>query len=240
MSPLSHPAPELRAARPVLLELFGPPGAGKSTLAAELVDRTGYRSRARTRADWQRLPLVERLRLLMAPAFDIERIGTAVRTAIRLGLRHPESLGRLARLVLKTARLRQIPGGAVLDQSILQDLWSILWVSGRFDPDPRLLAPFLRSTYRDLRVRILYLSLDPATAANRVATRTGGRSRLDGLREREAARQLECAADLPRRIVVAARLAGLDVVPLDATASREQLAAQAMALWAGSADERTP
>lgn len=174
----------------------------------------------------------------MASASDLGAVVIATRAALSLGLRSPESLRRLIRMVLKNAWLRQVPASAVLDQGFLQDVWSILWASGRFEPDPHLLAPFLRSAYRGLSVRILYLDIAPTVAAHRVAARAGGHSRLDGLPRSEASRQLEDAAELPQRIAAAARLAGLDVISLDATASQEQLAAEASALWTGSAPDR--
>lgn len=226
------------SAEPIILELFGPPGAGKTTLATALIRRTGCGGRLQPGVAWKQQPIHVRLRLLAGAASDLGCLGQAVRTALRLRLSSPESLGRLVRVVLKTAWLRRLSGRAVLDQGFLQDIWSILWASRRFEPDPRILAPLLRRVYCGAPVQIIYLGLDPASAARRIAARPSGRSRLDGVGEGEAASRLECAAGLPGRIVAAARMAGLDVVALDARASPAQLAEEAMRVWTRGAPGR--
>lgn len=227
-------------AGPTLLELFGPPGAGKTTLASALIRRTGCGGRLRPSEDWKQLPVVARLRFLAAVACDLGMTGVAVGTALRLRLWSPESLLRLVRIVLKSAWLRRMPRRAVLDQSLLQDIWSVLWSSGRFEPDPRALAPLMRRAYRGMAVRVVYLDLGSDEAAHRIAGRSKGHSRLDGLDEGEVARRLGDGADLPRRIVAAARLAGLHVTDLDARASPDRLAEDALRVWASRAPVGAP
>lgn len=115
----------------------------------------------------------------------------------------------------KTHWLKSRSGAVLLDQGFLQDLWSILYMSSCSDPDPAHLAPLIRAIYDGVDARIVFIDVKPETAASRVGGRAHGHSRLDGLPEAELRGSLARAAQLPLRIVEAARKAGLDVMTLD-------------------------
>jgi hypothetical protein len=139
-------------------------------------------------------------------------------------------LALIARLIAKTDWLKSQRGLVLLDQGFLQDLWSILYMTGCAHPEPAAVAPFIRSIYDGVDAHIVFLDVKPQTAAARVGGRTHGHSRLDGLPEAELEASLTRAAQLPLRIVEAASAAGLQIVSLDGSKPNDALVAQLLPL----------
>lgn len=157
-------------------------------------------------------------------------LASAIRFATGARLFRGDSLPRLARLLIKSHWFRAQTAPLLLEEGHLQDLWSILYSGGRSDPDPRQLAPLIRCLYRGMDVQIVYLEVDPHNAFDRIRARRHGKSRLDRLADEELRRQLLSRAQLPSRLVDAARLAGLRVERVDASLPIETTVGQLRAV----------
>ena len=207
----------------VIDELFSLPGGGKST-AVHAARRPGLLTRHEVTDAWQRCSRVEQARTVALGLSSVRRVAPAVRLAIAASLVERESLARLVRLLIRAEWLRAQSGAALFDQGLLQGIWSILLASGRTDVDPLLLSKLLCSLYEGMQARILHIDISPGEAARRIAGRPNGHSRLDGRAAEDIQRILERADRLPRSIVAAAALAGLEVVTLDGEVPPAQLA----------------
>jgi hypothetical protein len=205
-----------------LVELFGAPGAGKTTLATAATVRTQVMTRHQLSELWRRQSLASRIGHVVRAFADLARLSAATRLATGCRLDR-SNLARLARLIAKANWLGSRSSVVLLDQGFLQDLWSILYNSDREEPRAELLSPFIRSMYRGIDTRIVYIDVEPQTSASRIGGRLGGHSRLDGLPEAELHASLASAARLPARIVEAAKSAGLQIVTFDGTAAAEAL-----------------
>ena len=203
---------------PMLVELFGLPGAGKTTLADATAEGLELLTRADLGAEWQRRSLLKKTAFVDRMLLDMGSVAPALRLAARAPLASGESLLRLARLSAKAQWLRSQSGLLLFDQGFLQDLWSILYAAGRYEPDIELLTPLLRSLYNGVEARIVFLDVDPETALRRIRGRSYGDSRFDRLPETELRDRLAGAARLPRAIIEAAQAAGLNVEVLDGAA----------------------
>lgn len=219
--------------RTMIVELFGIPGAGKSTLVKRAAERASFRTRHDVTASWKGRPLIERTRALLAGHADLRLVLRVARLAAAARISDSDSLRRSLRIIAKSERLRRERGLVVLDQGLLQELWSMLYASGCYDPDPARLSAAIKSLYGGIEARIVFIEVDSATASARVAQRAHGHSRLDGLPDHQIGEQLELAAELPRRIVKAARTAGLDVRRIDGGAPIE---ARVIALLGAAAE----
>lgn len=202
---------------PLVVELFGQPGAGKSTLARFVAEGSELPTRAALSVAWKRQPKLSKAALLARTLLDAPCLAAATKVALNGRLFSGDSLSRLVRLLIKSHWFRSQSGPFLLEEGHLQDLWSILYSAGRREPDPRQLAPLIRCLYRGLDVQIVYLEVDPQSAFDRIRARTQGKSRLDRLSQEELRSELIGHADLPSRLVDAARLAGLRVERLDAS-----------------------
>lgn len=226
-------APPLR-----LIELFGTPGAGKTTLATAAAARATVITRHQLSELWRRQSLVRRIGRVLRAFADAGRLSAAVKLAVGCRLDR-SNLARLARLIAKANWLASRSGVILFDQGFLQDLWSILFNSDREEPSAELLSPFIRSMYRGIDARIVHIDVKPQTSASRIGGRLGGHSRLDGLPEAELHASLERAARLPTRIVEAAAAAGLQIVTLDGTAAAETLVERLLPYLQEAEVERT-
>ena len=202
---------------PLLVELLGQPGAGKTTLGHAAAVGSDFRSTADLGAAWRRLPAIRKAMFLASSAFDGVCLTHAMRLVIGAPLLRGDSLGRLARLLVKSHWIRSQRGQLLLEEGFLQDLWSIFYSAGRMDPDPRLLAPLVRCLYRGVDAQIVFLQVDTQTTLDRIRGRTQGKSRLDRLAEADLRKRLAETSQLPLRIAAAARLAGLTVETIDAS-----------------------
>ena len=207
---------------PLLVELFGQPGAGKTTLVRAAAAGSGLRGRASLGAAWKQRSSLDKAafftRAILSPACLVR----AIRLAIGARLFHRDSLSRLARLVIKCHWVRSQTGLLLMEEGHLQDLWSVFYSAGKLEPEPRLLTPLIRCLYRDVEVQIVFLEVDRQSAFDRIRARRHGKSRFDQLAKEELRKQLAASAQLPYKLAEAARLAGLKVERLDASLPVEE------------------
>lgn len=202
----------------MIVELFGIPGAGKSTLVSAAAETTPVTTRHQVSHAWDRRPPLARAIAVCRSTVSLHRLALVFRLALHARITRPASLARLVRLPAKSDRLRVQTGTILLDQGLLQDVWSVLYGAGCIRPDVNLLSRFIGSLYRGMKVRICFIELDPETASARISGRSHGHSRLDGLDDQRIREDLERTAELPRRIIEAAQAAGVRVQRLDGSA----------------------
>jgi hypothetical protein len=188
------------------------------------------RSRSDVSADWSRQSPPRKAAHIAAGLMDLRTSSAAMRFAIRSNLRGRESLFRLGRMLAKREWIRTQHRSTIFDQGFLQDLWSVLYAGGQCQPASQLLAPLISNLYRDMDVRILWIEIDVAAAAERITGRTQGDSRLDRLTVAQVTDRLERSARIPAAIKQAAIDAGLTVHSLNGGASVAALVAHARAL----------
>jgi hypothetical protein len=216
----------LAVAHPVkrtkLVELFGLPGAGKTTLAGLASRNAGAVTRNELSAWWNSRSLLRRSARLSGSCFRLDRLEAAVRLAIGCRLTAGESLWRLLRIVARAEMIRSHDGPVLLDQGLLQELWSILAAAGRTDIRASELEPFVRSLYSGIDVRILFVDVEIGELVRRISQRAHGHSRFDGLGERDLRDNLVRADGLCRSIIEAAALARLPVETMDGSHPAER------------------
>lgn len=201
---------------PSVVELFGQPGSGKSAVARAAAAEPEQRTRARLGAAWKQQSVLAKALLIGRAIFGGSCLAKAITLAKRARLSRVDSLFRLFRLVIKSHWLRSQTGLLLLEEGHLQELWSIFYSAGRTEPDPHLLSPLIACLYRGFDVRIVFLDVAADEVVDRIRGRLHGKSRLDRLAEPELRQHIATTAQLPHRIVEAAKLAGLNVHPVDA------------------------
>jgi thymidylate kinase len=199
----------------MIIELFGVPGSGKTSLAAAVADKVRFVSRHEIVDQWRQRPLLGKAGELVKSHLQLSQMWAVLRFARAARLTRAESLGRLSRLVAKSRRLRSVGEPVLLDQGLMQELWSVLYASGRTQIDPALVAPLIKALYDPSDTCVVYVTIDAATAAQRVSGRSKGNSRLDRKDPGEIADELTSASELPDRLIEGARLAGISVRTVD-------------------------
>jgi hypothetical protein len=200
---------------PVLFELFGLPGAGKTTITNAAAPGLTVVTRKDLSASWNRRTQLYRSTQIARGIGNVSGLTAGVRFAWRAHLASPESLLRLAHTIAKTHWLRSQSGVMLLDQGFLQDLWSMVFAAGCEDLDPAILAPFIEQLYSGIDTRIVVINVDADTARKRVSGRAGGNSRFDALPIDDLSALLPRATTLQRCIVAAARSANLRLEYVD-------------------------
>lgn len=198
-----------------IVEMFGMPGSGKTTLTHAVSEFVPGNTNSDLSRAWANQAPGRRLLYIARGLLDLPAVAAAAELALRARILNGEGLFRLLRLVAKTHWIRSQEAPLFLDQGFLQDLWSILYCAGRMDPDPALLVRLIRRLYRGADAGIIHLALDAQTAAVRIRGRTNGASRFDGKQEVVVRQSLSSAARLDGALIRAAVDAGLDVQSLD-------------------------
>lgn len=207
----------------MLVEFFGVPGAGKSTLVRAVSTRANLFTRHQLSAEWRLLPKRNQAAYIARALARGSCIAAAARLAIACRIRSRASIALLARVIAKNEWFRAQKRLVLLDQGFLQDLWSIMDMAGSTEPEPAKLSAFVRAIYSGIEVQIIFIEAEPAIAFERIKGRVDGNSRLDLMNDAELRNSLERAAQLPHRIVAGAAAAGLPVVRLDGSAPIESL-----------------
>lgn len=202
---------------PLVIELLGQPGSGKSTIVRASAEGLDLTTRAGLATAWRQLPLLAKSGAFARTMGDGACLIAAIRLVASARLFDRNSLARLLRLLVKGHWLRAQRMPLLLEEGHLQDLWSILYSAGRTNVDPTLLAPLIRCLYRGVDARIMLLELDTDQAVDRIRARRDGRSRFDRLAEYQLRTQWAATSQLPHQLADAARLAGLAVDRLDAS-----------------------
>lgn len=183
--------------RPVVVELVGLPGAGKSTLAARLLEELraqGYDCAGRelllAKDAGSLAGRSTRLRFWLRH-FDLVRsTGLAV---LAVGAGGTEAMMHAARLARWASRFERLTNAGheiiLLDQGVVQQAWSSLFraASGR----GRLLQ-LLDLILQDAATRLAFVYCDVPldVALQRIAARTEGKSTFDDMEQVEARRLL--------------------------------------------------
>ncbi|MBA3659794.1 MAG: hypothetical protein H0W67_09370 [Gemmatimonadales bacterium] len=183
---------------PVIVELVGLPGAGKTTLATRVLDtsadstgRTGGRALLRTARAARSAPFGFFLRHPAAAAAS----GGLLAAALLSG---PDAVIHAGRLAMWGGHLETLATTdcelLVLDQGAVQQAWS---AAHRLGPGGmRRVEPVLRSLLRSSPVQpiLVFCDLPPELAWRRVQAREDGRSMLDGMSHERALPLLKTAA----------------------------------------------
>ncbi len=165
------------AGSPFVIEMAGLPGAGKTSLVERLpVQHAGYKAGRPLRGKFFR------------PAW---RVATA---SLRLALSiRPFSFYYLLRAAMLVAALpsyRQTREQIlVMDQGLVQKVWSMIIETQNYSPFlleglVKALAPFAADY-------LVWVSVSPSRAAERIAGRSHGNSRFDGLQREAISKRLE-------------------------------------------------
>jgi hypothetical protein len=193
----------------VTVELVGIPGAGKSSLAQALVADLAGRGVAVLEAQaalGPSVPVVRRLarKTVACAATALASPGTTVRVAggvARSGQPGPGDVaGRLVQWLVAqhgTARARRRDGVSILDEGVLQSLWSV-GLRGDVTPLLTALDGSRGAASADL---LVVVEVPPGTAQARLVARASQHSRTQLLAEDDRLAELERGAELLDRLV---------------------------------------
>ena len=213
-----------------IVELFGLPGAGKTTLVSGLSLPPGTIQREDLARGRSALSAVQLVRLALATLADWRWLGALAVLAWQTPIRHSEALGRLLRFAVFKTWMRQQGLLLVLDQGPIQALWSIFFTEGSTRLPCGALARVIDLLYADISVVVFEIAVQPDLAATRITSREAGNSRLDGLPFGLTHSRLEACADLPGELLAAVRQAGITVHSLSGDKTREQLRHEVQAM----------
>ena len=203
--------------RPLVIELAGLPGAGKTSLT----DRVNLPHLGRRDIGVVNLPL-------RRETWRVAR--AAMMLALTIRPWKPGYLLRAIKLVLALRSYGPLDHDLVImDQGLVQKMWSFI-IESRSYPEQRLeelvdaLTPFAAD-------HLVWIAVPHELAAQRIAGRTGGNSRFDG---QDAATIAQRLADLerPYRTLVEMfrKKTGMSVLSLDGEANLKDNAARIEAL----------
>lgn len=210
-------------------ECVGLPGAGKSTICQRIFEERNLKS-------------VDDIFSPAKPASIFKKVGLTIGSIISdpviyffiikfsCELRlwsHGEALNYLFRLPVQKLRLKNTLQDQphLLEQLLLQNIWSAL-VSAQIDSvRPDCLAPLIARLYHNINTTIFYFDISPEEAARRIHRRKNGTSRFDGLAEEKISNGMKTLSNLMKNIMTSASYAGLNIVYIDAAKSIDEILA---------------
>lgn len=192
---------------PLVVEFIGPPGAGKTAVAHEVIaqlEGAGYRCFGHSKAsapesiDKKSGGTVSKLKTLVGLAVLCLKHRQLAFAALRYTQAiRPRNVASLRRLFILLSRFGFVRGVMfegydflILDQGPLQNIWSI-GTTGDGRPADRDLLRVVRTVVEDLAPIVVLVEVDAELASERVANRPTMRSRFDHM-SRSKAR--ECLA----------------------------------------------
>lgn len=183
-----------RSPAPFLIESLGLPGAGKTTLAKKLLGEIPASGIEVLTSSWAEMPMRGRLAIGIRGLSDIRLWFIMLKFLFSTGLWHNRYA---ATLFLKMPFQRQLAltllkhQNLLLDQWMIQNMWSAMVTAEKIDIPVKKLAPLIRALYRDIPVTFMSHAITPHEAATRIASRTDGKSRFDGQSAKSIEPELE-------------------------------------------------
>ncbi|MBT8488489.1 MAG: AAA family ATPase [Gemmatimonadetes bacterium] len=217
---------------PLVVEFIGPPGAGKTAVAHEVIEHLegeGYRcfghskARAPESIDKKSGGIGSKLTTLVRFAvlcLSHRRLTVAaLRYTQAVRPRDVSGLRRLFILLSRFGFVRDVMAEGydfvILDQGPLQNIWSI-GTTGDVRPADRELLRVVRSVVEDLAPIVVLVEVDADLASERIATRPTMRSRFDRMSRSEASESLAQHEELFRRLFeLAGRVGSPEGVRID-------------------------
>jgi hypothetical protein len=205
-----------------IVEMFGLPGSGKSTLVRKLASEFDFQTRKDLSREWASLTTRAKTYFIIRSMADLRTVIAVLAFVVTLRSPSLTALKRLARLIVKVHWIRSHKGTLLLDQGALQAIWSILY--GAETLSMRAVQRLVAAIYRGTNPLIVYVDAAPEIAASRIANRRDGRSRLDGLPEPAACLKLQGMEWSVRVILDAVAAEEISVIQADASANRKAIA----------------
>lgn len=217
--------------KPGLYECAGLPGAGKTTLCKEIYKTQDMGKLEDIFISQNPLSTFEKQFLIAKSVISDPLIYLfAIKLMFTLKLwKSATALNYLFRLPVQKLRtceaLRKSQKTPyVLEQLLLQNLWSALISTDLISVEPQSLVPFVARLYQGMNTVILDFDIIPDQASHRVFERQNGTSRFDNLVQPEISKHLNEKSDLMRSVVDAARYAGVPTVKINAALPIEDIA----------------
>ncbi len=189
----------------MVIELAGLPGAGKTSLTTSMATpHVGRRDFSWVEA------------VLARPDWPVTSAAFRLASAIR-----PFRLYNLLRALKLIFALRSYRRGkrrlVIMDQGMVQKLWSLVIETESYPPHRleavvRALAPYAPD-------HLVWVSVSPALAAERIASRSNGNSRFDGKAPAQVQARLQQAEETYQLVIgLFTKHAGLPMLTLDGDA----------------------
>lgn len=222
------PSPNRRDDRLQIVELFGFPGTGKTTLVRRLAEELDCQTRKDLSRSWANLPILHKSLYALRGLADLRNIVAAAALAYDARWLSSQSFKRLLRLVARKHWMQTRKGILLLDQGGLQDVWAMLFGVRSGAVSERAIKRLVAALYRGTQPTIVYLDASPELAAIRIARRVNGKSRLDLLPQDDASEQLRQAQGAIQKILASADALGFTIINLNASAERSVIAQSAI------------
>ncbi len=226
---------------PLIVEFVGLPGAGKSTVAAQVFEQLQLEgrtviSRSQILAQWHNTHLVKRLfqlvphrvnhwRVLLNSLFFALRVQPISRWSILQALKTFVNVKRNDAV----ARAHSNDQIILLDQGAIQELWSV-GITGR-PPQSSAIQHGIEPILRDRRLAIVYFNADVNTALERIMHRPRkGICQFDMMKPDEAYASLSRYFPCLEKAVHHAQFTGVPVLEVDSSLQIEQQS-EAIVAW---------
>lgn len=219
---------------PIILEFFGLPGSGKTTIALLLKDRlqdAGYDTAAKPGlANWvQQTPLLKKTSLLFShPIYTLRGLSVLspwFLTSFDNSMDNKMLFRWLtSSLYLDAFVKNQTPNICILDQWSVQMLWSAFYEQNL--PGQELFNRYISYAEAFLPRKYIFFKLRPEVASLRIVNRKNGDSRLDGLKPDVVTQKLLVSEALINKLAEALNQNDCDVLFVNAEDHPESIVNQ--------------